>query len=226
MATNWNICSVCDNLQITKYSEVWCSECDEGLCGECKDHHAVSNASNSHETVSITEYRKLPTKVLEIAQTYKLHNEKFELFCRKHDSPCCKKCVESHNDCKSLTDINELIKNVKTSNAFYEFEQTLLEVVENIKRLNTNQKENLTSLENKKRKIEAEIKQTRTNINIHLDKLQDGLLKELMTVEEKEKSKIQNLLTSLQNKEKGINELQENIASIKQHASELQTFWL
>ncbi|XP_063404313.1 uncharacterized protein LOC134687786 [Mytilus trossulus] len=224
MATNWNICGVCDNLHITKQSVVWCSECDEGLCEKCKEHHAVSKSSKSHETVSISEYKKLPTKVLEIAQTCKLHNEKFELFCKKHDCPCCKKCVESHNDCKSLIDINELIKNIKTSNAFYEFEQNLLEIVENIKRLNTNRKENLTSLEDKKRKIETKIAQTRTNFNIHLDKLQDGLIKELTAIEEKEKRKIQTLLTFLKGKKKDINEFQENIASIKKHASELQTF--
>ncbi|CAC5388608.1 unnamed protein product [Mytilus coruscus] len=224
MATNWNICGVCDNLQITKNSVVWCSECDEGLCGECKNYHAVSKASKSHETVSIAEYKKLPTEVLQIAQTCKLHNEKFELFCRKHDCPCCKKCVKSHNDCKSLTDINELIKDIKTSNAFYEFEQTLLEVVENIKRLSTNRKENLNSLENKKCDIEAEIKQIRINVNQHLDKLQDDLIKELMRVEQKEKNKIEKLLSTLKKKEKEITELQENIASIKQHASELQTF--
>ncbi|CAC5375174.1 unnamed protein product [Mytilus coruscus] len=224
MATDWSTCGVCENLQITKQSVVWCSECDEGLCGECKNHHAVSKASRSHETVSIAEYKKLPTEVLQIAQTCKLHNEKYELFCRKHDCPCCKKCLKSHNDCKGLTDIIEIIKNVKSSNAFNEIEQTLLEVVENIKRLSTNRNENLKSLENKKREIEAEIKQTRINVNRHLDKLQDGLIKELMRIEEREKSKREKLLTTLKKKEKEITEVQENIASIKQHASELQTF--
>ncbi|CAC5390299.1 unnamed protein product [Mytilus coruscus] len=224
MATNWSICGVCDNLQITKHSVVWCSECDEGLCGECKNHHAVSKASKSHETVSIAEYKKLPTEVLQVAQTCKLHNEKYELFCRKHDCPCCKKCVKSHNDCKSLTDINELIKDIKNSNAFYELEQTLMEVVKNIKQLSTNRNETLKSIENKKREIEAEIKQTRINVNHHLDKLQDDLIKELMKVEQEEKSKIEKMLSTLKSKEKEITEVQENIASIKRHASELQTF--
>ncbi|CAG2249871.1 unnamed protein product [Mytilus edulis] len=159
MATNWGICGICENLQFTKPSVVWCSECDEGLCGDC------------------------------------------------------------------LTDINELIKNVKTSNAFNEIEQTLQEVVENIKRLSTNRNENLKSIENKKREIEAAIKQTRIKVNCHLDKLQDDLIKELMTVEQREKSKIEKLLTSLKKKENEIAEVQENFASIKNHASELQTFF-
>ncbi|XP_052090175.1 RING finger protein 207-like [Mytilus californianus] len=224
MASNWSLCGVCDNRQMTKSSVIWCSECDEGLCGDCKEHHSISRGTKNHITVSIAEYKKLPTEVLQIAQVCKLHNEKYELFCRKHDCPCCKKCVKSHNDCKGLTDINEIIKNVKTSNAFYEIEQTLLEVAENIKRLSTNRKANLKSLKNKKSEIEAEIKQTRTKINHHLDKLQDDLIKELMAVEQTESSKIEKLLTALKKKENEISEIQENIASIKQHASELQTF--
>ncbi|XP_052087079.1 probable RING finger protein 207 homolog [Mytilus californianus] len=224
MATNWSICGVCDILQISKNSVVWCSNCDEGLCGECKIHYAVSKASKSHKTVSIAEYTKLPTQVLKIIQNCKLHNEKYELFCRKHDCPCCKKCLKYHNDCKGLTDIKEIIKNVKTSNALDEVEQTLTEVVENIKRLSTNMKENLKSLENRKREIEEEIKQTRRNVNHYLDKLQDALVKELMKVEQKEKSKIEKLLTTLKQREKEITEARENTAIIKQHASELQTF--
>ncbi|CAG2198287.1 unnamed protein product [Mytilus edulis] len=153
MATNSSYCDFCDNLQINEHSVVWCSECDEGPNEECKNHNSDSKASKSHETVSIAEYKKLPTEVIHSAQTCKLHNEKFELFCRDHDCPCCQKCVNSHNDCKSLTDINELIKNINTSNSFYEFEQTLLEVVDNVKQLGINRKENLKSLENKKKKL-------------------------------------------------------------------------
>ncbi|XP_052084448.1 uncharacterized protein LOC127721687 [Mytilus californianus] len=224
MASNWSICGVCDNRQLTKSSLVWCSECDEGLCGDCKEHHSISKGTKDHETVSIAEYKKLPTEVLHNATVCKIHNEKYELFCSRHDCLCCKKCLKSHNDCKGLTDINELIKNVKTSNAFYEIEQTLLEIVDNIKRLSTNRKENLTSLEDKKNEIEAEIKQTRIKVNRHRDKLQDDLMKELIAVEETEKSKIQKLLVSLSTKEKEITEYQANIANIKQHASKLQTY--
>ncbi|XP_063401788.1 uncharacterized protein LOC134686012 [Mytilus trossulus] len=224
MASNWSLCGICDNRQMTKPSIVWCSECDEGLCGDCEVHHSISRRTKNHETVSFAEYEKLPTEVLQTAQVCKLHNERYELFCRKHDCPCCKKCVKSHNDCKGLSDINELIKNVKTSNAFYEIEQTLLEVAENLKRLRAHQKDNLNSLKDKRKEIEAEITQARAKINHHLNKLQDDLMKELIAVEKKESNNIDKLLTSLKKKEKEITEIQENLANIKQHASELQTF--
>ncbi|CAG2216950.1 unnamed protein product [Mytilus edulis] len=106
MASDWSNCAVCDHRQVTKPSVVWCSECDEGLCGDCNEHHSISRSSRNHETVSIAEFKKLPKEILQIATVCKIHKEKYELFCRKHDCPCCKKCVKSHNDCKKSDTTN------------------------------------------------------------------------------------------------------------------------
>ncbi|VDI76129.1 Hypothetical predicted protein [Mytilus galloprovincialis] len=225
MATNWSVCGVCDYRHITKPSVVWCSECDEGLCEECKDHHRISKASRNHDTVSITEYRKLPNDVLQLARSCDKHNEKYVLFCKKHDCPCCKKCVvESHMECKELTDIDDITRNIKSSNMLAEIEQTLSEIAENIKRLRLDREDNLASLGKKSREIEKEILETRARINLYLDKLQDAILKDLKTKEEEENYKIRRLMKSMTDKEKEIAELQTNIGNMKQYASELQTF--
>ncbi|XP_052089884.1 E3 ubiquitin-protein ligase TRIM33-like [Mytilus californianus] len=224
MASNCRLCGICDYHQIITSSVIWCFECDEGLCGDCKEYHSISEETKDHEIAPIADYYKLQTDVLQDAQVCKIHDERYELFCIKHDCLCCKKCVQIHTDCKDLTDINEIIKNVKTSNAFYEIEQTLLEVVENIERISGNREDNLTWLKNKKREIEAEVKQTRTKINHHLDKLQDDLMKDLITTEQNESSKIKKVLTTLKRKEKEIAKHQANFVHIKQHSSELNTF--
>ncbi|XP_071136154.1 uncharacterized protein [Mytilus edulis] len=224
MASNCSLCGVCDNRQMAKFAVVWCSECDEGLCEDCKEHHSISKDGKNHGTYSITKHKKLPSEILQTARVCKIHNEEYKFFCTKHDCPCCKKCKKSHKDCKALTDINEIIQEVKTSNAFREIEQTLQEVVRNMKILSTNRKDNLESIEIKKRQIEVEIKQARTKVNHQLDQLQDGLIKELMAVHQQESSKIQNILTSLDSKEKEITELQVFFDNIKQKASDLQAF--
>ncbi|XP_071120853.1 uncharacterized protein [Mytilus edulis] len=219
MTSNWSLCGVCYNHHIIKPSEVWCSECNNGLCRECKKNHSVSK-DTLHHTV---KYKKLPAEVLQIAQDCKIHNERYELFCSEHDCPCCKICV-NHNDCESLFDINEYTKNVKTSDAFHEIEQTLQEVVDNIKRIIANREYNLESLKNKENEIKDEIKQIKTKINNHLDKLQGHLILNLIEIEQLESSKIQKLLTTLKKQEEEITEYQENFTVIKQHASELQIF--
>ena len=98
MASNWTVCGLCNYRNINKALVVWCSECDEGLCGECREHHGASQSTRNHDTISITEYQKLPTNVLEITQTCQKHKEHYQTFCEKHDCPCCRRCViETHN---------------------------------------------------------------------------------------------------------------------------------
>lgn len=227
MATNstTNICSICDFRQVTNPSVIWCSECDEGLCKECTEHHSISKATRGHSTVSIDTYKKLPPSILAITKTCERHNEKFHIYCYKHDSPCCKKCiVETHNECKELFDIDDAVKDVKSSNAFLEVELTLAEISENLKRIRKDREENLTSIKETRDKVESAINMTKLKIVNNLDKLQDKLLKELNKTEKSESKQIHKLLTSVQQAEKDVTVFQNNIASIKQHASDLQAF--
>ncbi|XP_071123021.1 uncharacterized protein [Mytilus edulis] len=225
MASNWSVCGVCDYRHITEPSVVWCSECDEGLCEGCNDHHSISKGSRNHDTVSITEYRKLPNEVLKLTRSCDKHNEKYVIFCKKHDCPCCKKCVvDTHIECKELTDIDDITRNIKSSHAFAEIEQTLSEIAENFRRLRISREDNLASIGEKCKEIEKEVLETRARINLHLDKLQDAILKDLKTREKEKSNKIRRLMKSMTDKEKEIAELQRNIGSIKQYASELQTF--
>ncbi|CAC5374870.1 unnamed protein product [Mytilus coruscus] len=225
MATNWTTCGTCDYRHITKPSILWCSECDEGICHECNEHHSISKATREHSTVYIDEYKKLPPTVLEITQTCKHHNEKIQIYCNKHDCPCCKKCtVETHNECKKLIDIDDVVKDVKSSNAFIDIEHILAEISENIKRIRKDREENLTAMKETREKIESEIRMTKLKIVSYLDKLQEDILKELSEKEESESKQIQKLLTTLQQTGKDVTECQHNIANIKQYASDLQAF--
>ncbi|XP_063397763.1 E3 ubiquitin-protein ligase TRIM71-like [Mytilus trossulus] len=224
MASNLGVCGVCDHRHVTKSSVVWCSECDEGLCEDCKEHHSFSKATRNHEVVPIDEYMKLPVKILQIAQFCNKHNEKYELFCRKHDCPCCRKCIEDHNECKDLTDIRNMISNVKSSTAFKEIERTLSETAENMKRIRKIREENLALLAEKIKIVELEVQQFRNKINEHLDKLQDEILKEIKMEEDKESSKIRQLVTSLRQREKEILQCKDNIENTKRYGSDLQSF--
>ncbi|CAC5416471.1 unnamed protein product [Mytilus coruscus] len=170
MSNKLTVCGVCEYRNINKPSVVWCSECDEGLCKECKAHHAASKGSRNHSIVPISEYQKLPSNILEITQTCSKHDEKYVIFCKKHDSPCCRRCiVETHNDCKDLKAMDDVIKNVKSSNAFLEMEQMLTELSENLQRIRKDRKENIKSLKENRTKLEKEVQQTRSLIDNHLD---------------------------------------------------------
>ncbi|CAG2214787.1 unnamed protein product [Mytilus edulis] len=156
MADSRDFCGVCTLRHASKSAVVWCTECDEGLCTECQEHHSLSRASRNHDTIPVTEYQKLPPDVLNISQYCNIHNEKYIIYCKKHVRLCCSDCiVESHNECRDIVKLAEVIKNAKSSNAFYEMEQTLVEVLENIMKIRKNRQENLKTLSKERAIIEV-----------------------------------------------------------------------
>lgn len=127
MASAAHVCGICDLRHVTKPSVAWCPECDEGFCSDCEEHHSLSKATRHHKTMKIAEYQTLPQDVLQITQSCTKHNEKLILYCRDHETPCCGKCVnEGHKGCNKVVNLDDIVKNAKTSTSFQEIEETLV----------------------------------------------------------------------------------------------------
>ncbi|XP_063400761.1 uncharacterized protein LOC134685195 [Mytilus trossulus] len=225
MASYVQPCSVCEYQHVFKPACIWCSDCDEGLCIDCSKYHGISKSTRKHVTVPISEYQKLPSYITSIKQTCSAHEEKYQIYCKDHEDACCSKCtVEKHATCPNISNLDDIVKNIKASNAFLEIHETLNEVAEIIKRIRQDKNGNLKTLSEKRKQIECEIQLFRVNINHHLDKLQENFITELQETEKKEETKIYKLMKALDEHERKVVNHQENIASIKQHASDLQTF--
>ena len=220
-----SFCGICENRHISKPSEAWCRECEEGLCTECIEYHSSWKLLRGHTTIPIAEYQKLPSYVLEIKEHCNEHHEKFNLYCKEHECPCCGICnVENHKDCKEVTVLENIIKNVKTSTMFNETEHLIKEMFENIGKIRQNRETNSSFVKEQKRIIQDEIQELRTKVNNHLDKLQENLMKELIELEKQVTEETHELLVSLEEKQKKLIEYQTNIVNIKKYSSELQTF--
>ncbi|CAG2249113.1 unnamed protein product [Mytilus edulis] len=160
----------------------------------------------------ITEYQELPSDVKKITENCDKHNEKYTIYCRKHECPCCGGCVvEDHIDCRHFFRLTNIIDKAKTSESLNEIEQSLSEMAENIERIRQNRENNIKTISEKKQHIEKEIKETREKINNHLDKIQDAIIETLNKVVEKEKDQIRQLLALLDGKRAEISEHQKNM---------------
>ena len=180
MSSSPSCCGICDIRHISRSSEVWCPQCEEGLCTECIEHHSLVKLSRNHTTIPIVEYRKLPSYVLKIKHHCDEHHEKLNLYCQEHECPCCIICnLENHSECKNVTILEKIINNVKTSTMFTEIERLIKEMIETIGKIRQNRETNSSSVKEEKRIIENEIQELRTEINNHLDKLQKDLMKEM-----------------------------------------------
>jgi hypothetical protein len=79
MSSSPSSCGICDIRHISKPSEVWCPDCEEGLCTACLEHHSLAKPFGNHITIPISEYQKLPSYVLEINKLCNEHQEQFNL---------------------------------------------------------------------------------------------------------------------------------------------------
>ncbi|CAC5384866.1 unnamed protein product [Mytilus coruscus] len=225
MATKWSVCSICDFQHTTKPSVVWCSECDEGLCENCRQHHSVSRSTRNHYIISIEKYRSLPNEIHEISNSCKKHHEKYHLYCQKHECPCCKICiVENHNGCNDLRDINAIVKDVKSSSALLDIKYNLEEILKDLKNIRKNRQDNLMSLTEEKNRIVEDVKEVRVAVNEYCDKIQQKIITELEAIEEAESKKICQILNTVNTKEQETEKNIRSLENIKLYASDLQTF--
>lgn len=225
MTSAVNICGICDLRHVSKPFVDWCPECEEGFCSGCVEHHSLAKATRHHKTIPIAEYQKIPPDVLQIPQACTKHDEKLLLYCKDHETPCCGKCAnESHKKCQEVVNLDDIIKNAKTSTTFQEIEEKLAEVVNNIQEIQKVYKGNIATLSENRKHIEKQIQDIRFKIDTHLNKLQKKLVDVLQQVEETESKKVFQLVKTLEEKEGKLTNYQNSMANIKHHASDLQTF--
>jgi transcriptional regulator with PAS, ATPase and Fis domain len=101
--------------------------------------HGASKSTRHHVTVPIEEYRKVPIYILEIKEICEKHDEKYQMFCKSHECPCCRKCIiENHKECKEIDIIEDIIQDVKTSVSLEDLQQQLTVISNNIKCIREN----------------------------------------------------------------------------------------
>ena len=164
--------------------------------------------------------------MLEINELCNEHHEKFILYCKEHERPCCRICIlEDHKDCKEVTVLENIIKNVKTSNMFNEIEQLIDELIKTISKIRQNRETNASAVKEQKILVESEIRELRRKIDNHLDKLQESLMMELTEAEEQLTEDTRELLVSLDEKQTKLTEHQTNIVHIKSMHQIYRHFW-
>jgi hypothetical protein len=102
MSSSPSFCGMCDNRHISRPSEAWCRECEEGLCTECTEYHSSWKLSRSHTTIPIAEYHNLPSSSLNIVDVFTF----FVIFPRTTTSLqslwVCRKQIPQHGHSCSL----------------------------------------------------------------------------------------------------------------------------
>lgn len=219
------ICGVCDSQHTTTKADVWCPECDEGLCSQCLKHHNASKATRKHRVLSVDNYKQLPPFIANISQYCSLHDGKFQNYCPQHECLCCSLCIQSnHATCNGILSLENVVQTAKTSALLESLDQNIKNLKISVKRVVEDLKQNLDEIQKQRQKFYDDIKQVRNKINEHLDSLEQRVIQDLYAAETQIKSHIEDLLGKLAENSECVNSMQNNISAIKDYASDLQAF--
>ncbi|XP_063408981.1 uncharacterized protein LOC134692459 [Mytilus trossulus] len=219
-ASRMTLCGICKQKRVCCAAVVWCTECHNGLCSECKNNHDVS--MTNHSIITVEAYLNLPPFIKSLPLVCKEHNKKLEKYCCDHITPLCLLCNDKYHGCcaAAVVDLDSMIPNIKSSPAIENIGIKLKEIVGILQKLKLDRSENLLKLGEDKKKIKYEIELFRKNINDEIDKY----MLDVDLAVEKTKKEIDQLLGNIVKRENQILELSEGITEIKCYATHLQIF--
>ena len=102
--------------------------------------------------------------------------------------------------------MEKIINNLKTSTMFTVTEHLIKEMIETINIIRQHRDTNSSAVKDQKRIIENEIHELKTEINNHLDNLQEDLMKEMTEAAKQETEETNELLVSLDEQQKELTE--------------------
>ncbi|XP_052058534.1 uncharacterized protein LOC127698869 [Mytilus californianus] len=226
MASNSAIhCGPCGYEGITKNAKKWCTNCDEGFCGDCEKSHRSLKLTKDHRIIAIDDYLKIED--FSVNLTCVTHGKKLDLYCKYHGGALCAVCVKSaHKTCRAddIISIDNVSKNAKGSTALADLEETISKTLENVKQCIRDRVSASAKLDIDEQTIKKRILETKLKLNRHLDGLEEKLLHDLIMNHEKYKAIHSTLLKKLEQTEKEFNKLKEQTQRMKLFASDLQVF--
>lgn len=226
MASNILLCDICNLRSLSNPSVHWCQDCDEALCSNCEEYHALSKSSKEHSIIPINDYQNLPSFVANIKHLCEKHSEKYQNYCQIHKCPICYKCIQEHGECgKSIFPLEDVVKYQNASQSFHTLTKNVADLEVKIGRMENDRKNNLTEVINRCKAGRKKIHDFRLKVNNHLDTIEQGLIKELQDGEFKCNQKIKEILNRLSELEQEVSNCKSTLQSMKMHASDLQVFF-
>ncbi|VDH89114.1 Hypothetical predicted protein [Mytilus galloprovincialis] len=120
-------CGPCESQHLTNVADLWCPNCDEGLCSKCMEYHKVLKSSRVHKTITIENLTTLPDFVRNIDHLCSSHDNALELYCSVNEETCCADCVSfEHFECPEVAGMKDTSVKMELTNEISGLEQELI----------------------------------------------------------------------------------------------------
>ena len=218
-------CNICDHDNESKLAATWCPECEDLLCNDCNRHHSRSSATKQHIVISMENYQKLPSSILSIKNRCTKHGNKYEFYCSIHCYPCCVMCTrDDHRHCEELRPIIEVTENAKSSTAIVHIERDLKYIDAAFEKMKSDITNNISEVDQQKRKFLSDISNLRKSLNVHLDKIEKQTVEEMVSAEKNLQVELKKVLVAMETKRTDFDNIRQDVRKVKKYASDLQTF--
>lgn len=103
-------CQPCLKQEVNITSTVFCTVCNERLCGACKKVHDRLEFIKGHKSIDIGSNDSVEFfKTFQKYQKCEQHGKKLKFFCKDEDKLCCSTCaIIAHRACKGLVELSEI----------------------------------------------------------------------------------------------------------------------
>ncbi|CAG2221634.1 unnamed protein product [Mytilus edulis] len=223
MASNKPIpCGPCQEGKVNTKADIWCYNCDEGLCSTCSGHHKRFKGTRDHKTIDIKSYKP---SIRAINTECDKHGQQLNLYCPSHLMPCCDECIStSHSKCTGIKSLEGVVDNTKIEKSTKKIDNDINSTLQILNEIMSNKSGNIKRGEEQVDSIKETIGKYRKKINKHLDDLEKKLCQETDTILNQEKSKASDLKTEIDGKQKNLKKMQEHLHTVIPHTSKLQSF--
>ncbi|CAG2247298.1 unnamed protein product [Mytilus edulis] len=215
-------CGPCIEGKVNTKADIWCYNCDEGLCSTCSSHHKRYRLSRDHKTIDIKSYKP---SVRAIKTECDKHGQQLNLYCPSHLMPCCDECISiSHSKCTGIKSLASIVEKTKIEKSKESVEKDINSVLQLLGKIVNNKSQNIKRGEQEYESIKEFIVKIRNEIDKHLTHLEKKIYQEADTILNQEKSKATDLIAEIEGKQKNLKKMQDQLHTVIPHASKLQSF--
>ncbi|CAG2210753.1 TRIM2_3 [Mytilus edulis] len=215
-------CGPCKQENENTKADIWCYNCDEGLCSSCSGHHKKFKSTRDHKTIDIQPYKPPIGSMKTECDT---HKQQFKWYCPSHLKPCCDECISrSHSKCIGIESLARVVEKTKIEKSKESIDKDINTILLFLNKMADEKTSNIKKGEHQYVRINESIGKIREEINKHLDHLEQKLCKEVNTVWGQEKSKLSGFIFEIDVTKKKLKEMQDDLQTVTEQTSKFQSF--
>lgn len=223
------LCQTCERFNENSDAKVWCSDCNEAMCGKCVEMHNRMKLLMKHQVVGMEnlekDYYSLCVKsILTLCSCHNQGSHQIQFFCDVHNEMFRCICLENvHQSCKTAKCIENMVGMEKNYTRLPEKLKELRNCIKNLLKYSEEHKEML------RRNVETTMKEVKASVDAairKLDSLYETFKKELQVFQEEESTRTNVRLRLLESILKNIDHWDTSTVKLEEQASSIQKFVL